>query len=86
MEPVETKPGFGIVPLLERSQDKGRHAMSDDRNLRGPQDRFRVLGSEPYEIAYFAHKHAITLQQARNIIAEHGPAREDCDLAAERLH
>jgi hypothetical protein len=60
--------------------------MSDDKNLRGPQDRARVSGSEPYEVAYFAGKHQITMEQARNIIAEHGPSRQACDLAAERLH
>ena len=60
--------------------------MSDDKNLRGPQDRARVSGSEPYEVAYFAQKHSITMEQARNIIAEHGPMREACDLAAQRLH
>jgi hypothetical protein len=45
-----------------------------------------VSGSEPYEVAYFAGKHQITMEQARNIIAEHGPSRQACDLAAERLH
>jgi hypothetical protein len=37
-------------------------------------------------VAYFAGKHQITMEQARNIIAEHGPSRQACDLAAERLH
>lgn len=59
--------------------------MTDDKSLRSAQDRSRVSGSEPYEVSYFAHKHGITLQQARNIIAEHGPAREACDIAAQRL-
>ncbi len=31
---------------------------------------------EPYEVEYFAQKHGITQQQARDIIKKHGPSRD----------
>lgn len=60
--------------------------MTDDKNLRGAQDRSRVSGSEAYEVAYFARKHGLSMDKARDIIARHGPSREACDQAAEKLH
>jgi hypothetical protein len=60
--------------------------MTDDRNPRDTRDRHRQAGEEPYDASRFAGKHGITIDQARNIIAEHGPSREACDIAAERLH
>lgn len=55
--------------------------MSDDKNNTGAQDRARVARDQPYEVAYFAEKHAITLDVARQIIDEFGPSREACDAA-----
>ena len=59
--------------------------MSDDLNNRGAQDRARVSGSEGYEVEYFARKHGITAEQARQLIREVGNSREKLDAAAERL-
>jgi hypothetical protein len=59
--------------------------MSDDTSNRGAQDRARVSGSEPYEVEYFARKHGITAEQARQLIKEVGNSREKLDAAAERL-
>jgi hypothetical protein len=59
--------------------------MSDDKTNRGAQDRARVAGDEPYEIEYFARKHGITVEQARQLIREVGNSREKLDAAAQRL-
>lgn len=59
--------------------------MSDDKNDRGEPDRSRVAGDEPYEVNYFAKKHGITTDQARDLIAKHGNDRQKLDEAASRL-
>ncbi|MBV9930187.1 MAG: DUF3606 domain-containing protein [Alphaproteobacteria bacterium] len=59
--------------------------MSDDKSNRGAQDRARVAGSEGYEVDYFARKHGITAEQARELIRQVGNSREKLDAAAERL-
>jgi hypothetical protein len=58
--------------------------MTDDKTNRGAQDRSRVSAEEPYEVAYFASKHGISQEKARQIIREHGPSRAACDAAASR--
>ena len=59
--------------------------MADDRLNRGEPDRSRVSGSEGYEVRYFAERHGITPEQARELIAAHGNQRDVLDAAAERL-
>jgi hypothetical protein len=59
--------------------------MSDDKHKQDNRDRSRVSGSEEYEVAYFAEKHGLTLQQGRELIAQHGNQRDVLDKAAEEL-
>ena len=59
--------------------------MSDDKTKVGAQDRARVAGGEPYEVSYFAQKHGITSQQARDLISRVGNSRKELDAAAEQL-
>jgi hypothetical protein len=59
--------------------------MSDDKSNTGGQDRSRVSGSEDYEVRYFADKHGLSMEQARQLIGEIGNDREKLDAAAERL-
>jgi hypothetical protein len=59
--------------------------MSDDKSKRGGQDRARVSGEEAYEVEYFARKHEITAQQARDLIEKVGNSRAKLDAAAEQL-
>lgn len=59
--------------------------MSDDPNKRGAQDRSRVAGDEDYEVRYFADKHGISMEQAQQLIAEHGNDRDELDRAAEQI-
>lgn len=59
--------------------------MADDKNNVGEPDRSRVSGSEPYEVAYFAQKHGISSEQARELIERHGNDRETLDREAQKL-
>jgi hypothetical protein len=59
--------------------------MADDKSKQGAGDRSRVAADEPYEVEYFAKKHGITAQQARDLIKQHGNSREALDKAAEGL-
>lgn len=59
--------------------------MADNKQNAGEPDRSRVSGSEDYEVRYFADKHGITMDQARELIAKHGSQRDELDAAAERL-
>ncbi len=47
--------------------------MTDNKRLRGePRPDSRVPGSEPYEVEYFATKHGISTDQAKEIIRQAG--------------
>jgi hypothetical protein len=59
--------------------------VADDKTNRGARDRARVSGSEGYEISYFARKHGISSQQARDLIKQVGNSRAKLNEAAERL-
>ncbi len=59
--------------------------MADDKTKRGASDRKKVAVEEPYEVAYFAKKHGLSKDDAERIIKRHGPERDACDKAANRL-
>ncbi|MBB4003228.1 DUF3606 domain-containing protein [Aurantimonas endophytica] len=59
--------------------------MADDKSKKDGRDWAKVSASEPYEVSYFAKKHGLTSEQAREIIKKHGPTRSDADAAAERM-
>ena len=59
--------------------------MADDKSNVGEPDRSRVSGSEPYEVSYFAQKHGLSAEQARELIQKHGNDRETLDREAEKL-
>lgn len=59
--------------------------MADNKAKRGKQDRARVAGGEGYEVKYFASKHRITAQQARDLIDRVGNDREKLNAAAGKL-
>jgi hypothetical protein len=84
--------GGGVRPVrLPKSRSAIAHAkkedltMSDDKSNRGEPDRSRVSGSEPYEVRYFADKHGLSMDQAEDLIRQHGSDRETLDRAAEQL-
>lgn len=59
--------------------------MADDKSKRGGADRRRVAGGEGYEVGYFARKHAITRDQAQDLIKRVGNDREKLNAAAAKL-
>ena len=59
--------------------------MADNKSKRGKADRSRVSGSEGYEVNYFAIKHGITREQARDLIKKIGNNRDKLNKAAEKL-
>ena len=59
--------------------------MADNKAKRGGPDRRRVSGGEGYEVNYFARKHDITGQQARDLIEKIGGDREKLNAAAAKL-
>jgi hypothetical protein len=59
--------------------------MSDDKSQTGEPDRSKVSASEPYELSYIASKFAISLDEARDLVAKHGPSREAVEAAAARM-
>ena len=59
--------------------------MADDKSKQGEQDRSRVAANEPYEVEYFARKHGLHMDQARELIAKVGNNRAALDAAAEAL-
>lgn len=58
--------------------------MADDKTNVGSCDRDRVAGGEGYEVEYFARKHGITPDEARNLIHRHGNNWEALDREAAR--
>ena len=60
--------------------------MKKSKTTRGrTQDRRLVAGGQGYEVNYFATKHGITREQAREIIGRVGNDRTKLNAAAARL-
>lgn len=59
--------------------------MPDSKNRRSGSDRRKVAAREPYEVGYFAKKHDITREQARELIRQIGNDRDKLNEAASRL-
>jgi hypothetical protein len=59
--------------------------MADDKTKRDFRDRDRVAGSEDYEVEYFAKKAGITVQQAKELRANHGNDRATLEPEAKAL-
>jgi hypothetical protein len=64
---------------------KRRTKLADNKENVGEPDRSRVSGSEDYEVRYFAERHGISVDQARELIETHGNNREELDRAAESM-
>ena len=59
--------------------------MADDKSKRGGRDRTRVASAQGYEVNYFARKHGITREQARDLIKRVGGDRDKLNEAAGKL-
>ena len=59
--------------------------MADSKSNRDGRDRSRVAAGQGYEIGYFARKHGLSRDQARDLISRVGNDREKLNAAAEKL-
>ena len=59
--------------------------MADDKSNVGAADRRTGAAGEGYEVSYFASKHGITSEEARELIDRVGNNREALDAAAQKL-
>ncbi len=59
--------------------------MSDGKNQQDGRDCAKVSAEEEYELDYFAEKHGLSRDEARDLIDKHGNSREALDAAATRL-
>jgi hypothetical protein len=59
--------------------------MANNRTNRGGRDRSRVAAGQGYELSYFARKHGISRDQAKQLIARIGNDRAKLNAAAEKL-
>lgn len=59
--------------------------MADDTSKRGGRDRSRVAAGQGYELRYFARKHGISADQARQLIDRVGNDRDKLNAAAEKM-
>jgi len=59
--------------------------MPDSKRKRKASDRRKVANSEPYEVEYFARKHNISREQARELIRQIGNDRDQLNAAASKL-
>ena len=50
--------------------------MADDKSKRGGADRARVSAGQGYEVHYFAQKHGLSVEQAREMIRGDGKSRK----------
>ena len=59
--------------------------MADSKTNRGGRDRGRVAAGQGYELGYFARKHGISRDQARDLIGRIGNDRAKLNEAAQKL-
>ena len=59
--------------------------MSDDKNNVGGQDRARVAGGQDYEVRHFAEANNLSIEQAEQLIAEHGNSRDKLEEAVRQM-
>jgi hypothetical protein len=59
--------------------------MSDDKSKPGEPDRSKVSASETYELSYIASKFSLSLDEARDLVAKHGPSRAAVEAAAAKM-
>ncbi len=59
--------------------------MPDDKSNVGAQDRARVAGGEDYEVRYFAEQNGISIEQAQQLIEQHGNSREKLEQAVRQM-
>jgi len=65
---------------------RARQEVPGSKKRRSRSNRRKVAASGPYEVGYFAKKHDITPDQARELIRRIGNDRDKLNEAASRLY
>jgi hypothetical protein len=60
--------------------------MSDDRNLRGPQDRSRINTSEDYEVRYWTQELNVSEEELRRAVQSVGASAEKVRKHLGQVH
>lgn len=53
--------------------------MSDDKNMRGPQDRSRINIHEDYELQYWSEKFGVSRDELKKAVAAVGVSANDVE-------
>jgi hypothetical protein len=59
--------------------------MADNKNDVGAQDRSRVAGGQDYEVRHFAEQNGISMEQAEQLIEQHGNSRDKLEQAVRQM-
>jgi hypothetical protein len=59
--------------------------MADDKSKQDNRDRSQVAGGEDYEVRHFAEANGISVEQAEQLISQHGNNREELERAARQM-
>ena len=59
--------------------------MADDKSKQDGRDDSQVAGDQGYEIGYFADKHGISREKARELIERYGNDRAALDREASKI-
>jgi hypothetical protein len=60
--------------------------MSDDKINVGGQDRSRVASDQDYEVRHFAEANNISIEQAEQLITQHGNSRDKLEEAVRQMN
>ena len=58
---------------------KKQNTMSDDKNIRGPQDRSRINIHEDYELQYWSEKFGVSTDELKKAVAAVGVSAKDVE-------
>jgi hypothetical protein len=71
--------------MSNKQEQRRSFPMADNKSDRGGRDRGRVAAGQGYELGYFARKHNITRDDAKDLLARVGNDRAKLNAAAEKL-
>jgi len=57
----------------------------DDHTKRGAADRSKVASGQDYEVRQLAEKFGLSMNQVKDLIAQHGNDRDKLEAAARKL-
>lgn len=71
------------APAAAAPKSASKRKSGDDKTKRDGRDSAKVSATEPYEVKYFARKHGLSADEARDIIKAAGSDRKKANKLAE---